>query len=668
MDILPDVGAAASGQQARGEDCAERVQALEARVDALQKANRQLIRRCWIAEQSAATVDGTFALRLVKSIASFQESLKRRIRKLDYLYFAVKTVNWVLHFGPGTLKLFTRGFFAERARVKQVIHRPSKRELARQQNASFPSPVTISLLVPLCGATPDHFGDMIDSVLAQTYANWELCVAGDGGAASAALERACRERAGGDPRIRFSGSENPRDLAETLKACAGMSSGDYLALLSPEDALHPCALYAVVKAIGEAGADFIYTDETGFHENPGDADAPLYKPDFAPDTLRSSNYIGRLAVFSRELWHSAGGAFRSEFEGGWEYDLILRLTERARAIAHIPSALYFRRSRSADPMAQAVPAAEAAALQRHLSRAGLVGSVEAARISGTYRVRYALGGDDLVSIIIPNKDHVDNLDVCISSIRDMTTYGRWEIIVVENNSTQPETFEYYDEIEKDDRIRVVRFSGAFNYSAVNNFGAQYAAGKYLLLLNNDTEVITPDWIEQMLMYAQRDDVGAVGAMLYYPDDTVQHAGLVIGIGGIAGHVHRHLPRNHPGYMNRAAIAQDLSAVTAACVLIPMKVWKAVGGLNEAFAVAFNDVDLCMRIRRAGYLIVWTPWAELYHYEYNSRGLENTPAKRARYRSEILLFRETWEAELNRGDPYYNPNLTIVREDFSTIYE
>lgn len=659
--VQPDARTADAHVSARDADGARQVQALRERVDALEQANRQLIKRCWTAEQSAAMVDGTLALRLVKAKASFQENLKRRIRKADYLYFALKTANWVLRFGPGKLKLFMRGFRAERARVKAVIRRPSEREKARQRGEKFAPPMKISLLAPLCGASPERLAAMIQSVRAQTCSDWELCLAG--GADSAEIRRACRACADGDPRIRYAEADESRGVGHLLNACAEMATGDYLALLSPEDALHPSALYAVMQAIGEDNADFVYTDEDAFDETPEDAGAPRYKPDFAPDTLRSQNYIGRLAVFSRDLLEAAGGLCADAPDGDWEYDLVLRLTEQAKAVAHVPSALYHRR-RHADES----PKSAVGALDRHLSRVGLKGSVEAGRVPSTYRIRYEIEGDDLVSIIIPNKDHVDNLNTCIASIRSRTTYRRWEIIVVENNSTQPETFEYYRSLEADERIRVVRFEGAFNYSAVNNFGAKYAAGKYLLLLNNDTEVVTPDWIEQMLMYAQRSDVGAVGAMLYYPDDTVQHAGLVIGIGGIAGHVFRHLPRNDAGYMNRAAIVQDLSAVTAACVLIPARVWQAVDGLNEAFAVAFNDVDLCMRIRQAGYRIVFTPWAELYHYEYNSRGYENTAAKRARYNREILLFRQTWERELNQGDPCYNPNLTIVREDFSTIYE
>ena len=649
-----------------GGDTARRIRFLEDRVDALEQANRALIRRSWTAEQNYAMVENTLALKLARSSAAMKENFKRWAKKFDFFYFALKTLNWMVRFGPAKLGLFVRGYSAERARVKAVITRPTEREKRAQREASFDRPVKISLLTPLRDPAPERIGAMIQSVLAQTYTNWELCLAGSGDDCAKA-EAACRKYEGAAQRVRYLRAEDKTDVSTLTNACLDTAEGDYIALLSQDDALHPSALYAVVKAICGKDADFVYTDESAFHDMPSDADAPRYKPDFAPDNLRSGNYIGRMAVFSRELLARAGGGLCPELGEGAEYDLILRLTERAGAIAHVPSVLYYRRA-DAPAASASFPAGEITALERHLSRVGLKGAVEAGRVPSTYRIRYALGRRDKVSIIIPNKDHVDNLDTCIASILRKTTYDNWEIIVVENNSTRKETFDYYRKIGQDGRIKVVRFEGAFNYSAVNNFGVRHAAGSYYLLLNNDTEVITPDWLEQMLMFAQRPDVGAVGAMLYYPDETVQHAGLVVGIGGVAGHVHRHLPRNDPGYMNRAAVAQDFSAVTAACVLVPAKVWAEVGGLDEGLAVAFNDVDLCMRIRKAGYLIAWTPYAELYHYEYNSRGYENTREKNQRYLGEILRFKETWQYELNAGDPYYNPNLTMVREDFSTIYD
>lgn len=270
----------------------------------------------------------------------------------------------------------------------------------------------------------------------------------------------------------------------------------------------------------------------------------------------------------------------------------------------------------------------------------------------------------MISILIPNKDHIEDLKKCLDSIKEKSTYQNWEIIVIENNSTEQRTFDYYAQIQNDSRIRVVTWKEGFNFSAINNFGAQFARGEYILLLNNDVEVLTSDWLEQMLMFAQREDVGAVGAMLYYPDDTIQHAGCVLGIGGVAGHSHKYFKRGDYGYMSRLTIVQNYSIVTAACLMMSRKVWDVVSGLDEGYAVAFNDVDLCMRIREVGYLVVWTPYAELYHYESKSRGLEDTPEKQRRFAGEIERFQTRWAKELSNGDPYYNPNLTLDREDFS----
>ena len=393
-------------------------------------------------------------------------------------------------------------------------------------------------------------------------------------------------------------------------------------------------------------------------------------------------------MFSKALLDEVG-TFRGEFDGSQDYDMVLRLTEKAARIVHIPEILYFWRAHSgsvADGISAKPYTLDAArrALREHLDRVGLVGEVEDSSIPSTYRIKYAISGCPKVSIVIPNMDYVDTLRTCISSILEKTTYKNFEIVIIENNSKEKERFAAHDteqipgiserqndndELKSDPRIQVVTWTGKFNYSAINNFGIrEAAAGEYILLLNNDIEVITPDWIQEMLMFAQRSDVGAVGAMLYYPDDTIQHAGVILGIGGVAGHAHKNFPRGDYGYMSRATIAQDFSVVTAACVMVPRHVWQEIGGLDETFEVAFNDVDMCMRIRKAGYLIVWTPFAELYHYESKSRGAEDTPEKRKRFEGEVRRFQERWGRELAAGDPYYNPNLTLVTEDFSVKKE
>ena len=349
---------------------------------------------------------------------------------------------------------------------------------------------------------------------------------------------------------------------------------------------------------------------------------------------------------------------------------MLRLTEQAERIVHIPKILYYWRAHRGST-AEAVGAkpyvteAGKKAVAEHLKRTGLEGEVLDGPVPSIYRVRYALREQPLVSILIPNKDHREDLKRCVDSIREKTTYPNYEIIIIENNSTEPETFAYYGELEKDSAIRVVRWPGPFNFSAINNEGFRAAKGEQILLLNNDTEVLSPDWLQEMLMYAQREDVGAVGAKLYYPDGTIQHAGIGLGIKMLAGHYHRGFPKENPGYAGRLVYAQDMSAVTAACMMIPRKVYEEMDGMDESFSVVFNDVDLCLRIRASGRLVVWTPWAELVHYESKSRGPdEDTPEKKAFFLRETNRFQRKWNRELTAGDPYYNVNLTREKEDFS----
>ncbi len=376
-----------------------------------------------------------------------------------------------------------------------------------------------------------------------------------------------------------------------------------------------------------------------------------------------------MSAFSRELLDSVG-YFRSEYDGSQDYDLILRLSEKAKKVFHIRKILYYWRAHK-NSVAQDVGAkpytvtAAKKALAAHLERCGLKGEVLDSSVPTTYHIKYEIDGNPLISVIIPNKDHTDDLDICLKSLYEKSSYKNFEVIIVENNSTEKETFEYYEAIaQKHGNVKIVKWEGNFNYSAINNFGVNYAKGGFILLLNNDVEIINGSCLEEMLMFAQRKDVGAVGAKLYYSDDTVQHAGVILGLGGTAGHAHKHFGRSHPGYMARASIAQNLSACTAACLMMRRDVFDEVGGLDESFEVAFNDVDLCMKIRKKGYLVVFTPYAELYHYESKSRGNDSTPEKLERFRGEIDRFKEKWKKQLDDGDPYYNPNLTLTRDDFS----
>lgn len=540
-----------------------------------------------------------------------------------------------------------------------------------EQKYKFDKRVKFSVLVPLYNTPINFLEEMIGSLQWQTYSNWELCLADGSDSEHNYVGEYCLGLAKKDSRIKYKKLEENKGIAENTNECLTLATGDFIGLFDHDDVLHPSVLFEYAKAINDKKADFIYCDEMTFtDEEEFECVLCHHKPDFSPDTLRSYNYICHFSCFSRELYETVG-AFNSEYDGSQDYDLILRLTEKANTIIHIPRLLYFWRSHklsvasAASAKPYVVDAAERA-LAAHLDRIGLKGTVKQSYAPTTYKINYEIIGEPLISIIIPNKDHIDDLDKCISSVYTKSTYKNIEIIIVENNSTEKETFEYYDKIkERYDNVNVVFWQEkVFNYSAINNFGARNAKGEYILLLNNDIEIITPDWLQEMLMYAQREDVGAVGAKLYYPDDTIQHAGVILGIGGVAGHAHKYFGRKDYGYVSRACITQNLSACTAACLLVRKDVFVEIEGLDEGFAVAFNDIDLCMKIRKAGYLIVFTPYAEFYHYESKSRGLEDSPEKIARFNGEIERFMKKWGKELDAGDPYYNPNLTLDREDFS----
>lgn len=423
--------------------------------------------------------------------------------------------------------------------------------------------------------------------------------------------------------------------AQTWPAAEG--AADYTVFLEPDGWLHPAALYECAERILETGVDLLYCDDDWYVKQPKDVMKPRFKPDYGPDSLRGCNDLGPFLVCRSELLEEAGAGDYAALDGDGRWDAVIRLAGRAKKVCHIPKVLYYRKLAEGAPVPQ--PALR--------------------------RVEDPVEGEPLVSILIPNRDHREDLKRCVDSIREKTAYGNYEIIVIENNSSEAETFRFYGELEKDSRVRVITREGSFNYSAVNNAGFREAKGEYILLLNNDTEVINGGWLREMLMYAQREDVGAVGAKLYYPDGTIQHAGIGVGIKMLAGHLHRGFAGDDPGYYGRLCYAQDVSAVTAACMMIPRRVYEAVGGLDESFSLVFNDVDLCLRIREAGYLIVWTPWAELIHYESKSRGPdEDTPAKKRFFIRETNRFLRRWHRVLEAGDPYYNPNLTRWKEDFS----
>lgn len=547
----------------------------------------------------------------------------------------------------------------------------SKKERIKHENTKFDRIIKFSIVVPLYNTPIKFLKAMIESVKVQTYKNWELCLVDGSDNEHKDVEKCVKEFLKRDNRINYKRLEKNEGISENTNAALSMATGEYICLLDHDDILHPSALYENMKAICKHDADFIYSDEASFVGNKISNIINFnFKPDFSVDYLRSINYICHFTVFSRELLKETGN-FNSEYNGSQDHDLILRLTENAKKIYHIRKILYFWRSHKGsvasgiEAKTYAIKAGQKA-VHDSVVRSGYNCEVTSTKVCPTaYRIKYEIKIHPLVSIIIPNFDHKEDLQRCVESIIEKTSYDNYEIIIVENNSTEQETFDYYDYLTQNySNIKVIRFeTNEFNYSEINNFGVKNSNGEYLILLNNDTEIITPDWIQEMLMYAQREDVGAVGAMLYYPDDTIQHAGVVLGIGGVAGHIHKNFRRNSPGYVTRAAVAQDLSAVTAACMMLSRKVFDEVNGFDEKFKVAFNDVDLCMKIRKLKYLIVFTPFAELYHYESKSRGYEDTPQKVKRFNSEIKRFNKKWHVELQKGDPYYNPNLTLDYEDF-----
>ena len=537
----------------------------------------------------------------------------------------------------------------------------TRQERSNQENMVFTKKLKISILTPLYNTPEQSLREMADSVLAQTYGNWELCLADGSDQDHERIRKICESYAQKDKRIKYRKLDKDLGVSGNSNKAIEMSSGDYLGLLDQEDVLHPSALYEVMKVICGEDADFIYSDDAGFAVNHG-VTLKHHKPDYAIDTLCSHNYISHFTVFDRKLTKKAG-AFRSEFDGSQDYDLIFRYTDIASKICHIPKLLYFARNHENTPNEN--PAGKNV-IREYLKEHGIPARVEDKNgLPGFYRVIYDLTEKPLVSLIIPNKNNTSLLRNCISSILEKTSYKNYEIIVVENNSTEKATFAYYEELKEFTNIRVIHWEGkGFNYSEICNFGAGYAKGQQLVFLNNDVFLITPDWIEEMLMYSQRGDVGGVGIKLYFLNGSIQHAGVVLGVGEIASHIYYGAPRGAAGYMGKLQIAQDMSAVTAACMMVRKSVFDEVGQFSPEFYYSFNDVDLCIRIRKAGYLIVWTPYAEAYHLESKSRGYNTTQAKRCILTQETALFKARWQTELAAGDPFYNCNFSLDRTDYS----
>ncbi len=555
----------------------------------------------------------------------------------------------------------------------------------------------VSICVPLYNTPEGYLKEMIDSVRNQTYPNWQLCLAD--GSPNEDLKAVIEQSYPNEKRICYRHLEKNLGIAENTNKAFEMAEGEWISLLDHDDLLVPEALYETLTAakIAEGKASLVkwkkcdreveavYSDEDKIAEDLTEHFDPHFKPDFNIDLLRTNNYITHLFTVKREIVERVGG-FESKYNGAQDFDFIFRCTDAAKAVAHVPRILYHWRTSAgstAENPASKMYAYEAGklAIEDHLKVKGLKGEVSFTRNLGFYRVKYALEREEFISIIIPNKNQVEMLEKCITSV-EKSSYKNYEIIIIENNSTEEKTFAYYEKLtgqpyrtdttmegtlSNGSRISVVTwegsFKGEFNYSAINNYGVTFAKGSYFLFLNNDIEVITKDWLEELLSHCQREDVGAVGCKLLYPDGTIQHAGVGIGLGGIANSMFVGMDSKYHGYMHRANLQLNYSAVTAACMLVKKGVFEAVGGFEETLAVAYNDIDLCLKIGAAGYRIVYTPYAKAYHDESKSRGKENTPEKQARLEKESTYMLEKWKDIFTYGDPYYNPNFSKKYMDY-----
>ncbi|MDZ7841090.1 MAG: glycosyltransferase [Gammaproteobacteria bacterium] len=536
------------------------------------------------------------------------------------------------------------------ARARELEHRP-----------------LISVVMPVHNTAPELLASAVASVFNQVYEHWELCIADD---ASDRPETLRALEGIDDPRVRLRRLDRRHDIAGATNEAIGLVGGEYIAFLDHDDRLAPDALLEAALEINHSGADFIYTDED-YLDASGARVNPHFKPGFSPDLLLSHNYITHLVVASRDLVERAG-PLRPELSGAQDYDFVLRATEIAARVRRIPKVLYHWRMSDTSTAGRAESKPRAAergveALRAALERRGRSGTVTVdPEVPHFYHVRYALEDEPLISIIIPFRDRSDLLHCVIGDVLETSTWGNFEIVGISNDSVEPETFEAMRDLSAlDARVRFAEYNAPFSYSAIVNHGAGRCAGEHLVLLNNDIRIMSADWLQALLEHSQREEVGAVGGKLYYPDGRIQHAGIVVGIDEYAGHSHKGFPSGHQGYFNRLRVVQNVSAVTGAFMMVEKRLFETVGGFDEdRFAVACNDVDFCLRLRERGLWNVFTPHAEAWHIESASRGYEDSPEKKQRYARERQCFVERHRAVLESGDPFYNPNLTSTAEDFS----
>ena len=544
------------------------------------------------------------------------------------------------------------------------IMRVSRQELFAQRKTKFSYAPKFSVVVPLYHTPAKFLKDLVRSMMYQSYANWELCLV-NASPDDVHLTSLLENWAMRDKRIRVIRLEKNLGIAQNTNAGIAASTGEFIAFLDHDDFLEPDALFCYADALNkDKTIDVFYSDEDKTDEYAAHYFYPHFKSDFNIDLLHANNYMCHFLAVRKSLVDTVGG-LNEKFDGAQDYDFVLRLTENTKKIYHCPRILYHWRCSNQSTAANqgnkmyAIHAGKAA-LNAHYKRIGWNARAQEGAVDGWYQTKFTLKEEPLVSILIPNKDHTDDLDVCLNSFFERADYQNYEFIIIENNSVLPETFAYYEKIEKEhDNVKVVYWEAGFNYSAINNFGFKFAKGDYIMLLNNDVELITPDIFQSMLGFCMRPEVGIVGAKLLYNDHTVQHAGVLVGAGGLADHVFKGIHEDDPGYMGRAISSQDVSAVTAACLLVKRSVYEEVGGLEDEFQVAFNDVDFCLKVRKAGYLIVYDADVKLFHYESKSRGMEDTTERFIRFGNEMMLLNSKWDILSTFVDPYYNPNLSYL---------
>ena len=544
------------------------------------------------------------------------------------------------------------------------IMRVSRQELFEQRKTKFSYAPKFSVVVPLYHTPAKFLKDLVRSMMYQSYANWELCLV-NASPEDRHLTSLLENWAMRDKRIRVIRLEKNLGIAQNTNAGIAASTGEFIAFLDHDDFLEPDALFCYVDALNkDKTIDVFYSDEDKTDEYAAHYFYPHFKSDFNIDLLHANNYMCHFLAVRKSLVDTVGG-LNEKFDGAQDYDFVLRLTEHTKKIYHCPRILYHWRCSNQSTAASqgnkmyAIHAGKAA-LNAHYKRLGWNARAQEGAVDGWYQTKFTLKEEPLLSILIPNKDHTDDLDVCLNSFFERADYQNYEFIIIENNSVLPETFAYYEKIEKEhDNVKVVYWEAGFNYSAINNFGFKFAKGDYIMLLNNDVELITPDIFQSMLGFCMRPEVGIVGAKLLYNDHTVQHAGVLVGAGGLADHVFKGIHEDDPGYMGRAISSQDVSAVTAACLLVKRSVYEEVGGLEDEFQVAFNDVDFCLKVRKAGYLIVYDADVKLFHYESKSRGMEDTTERFIRFGNEMMLLNSKWDILSTFVDPYYNPNLSYL---------